>query len=533
VPDQILVKLRDDLDLASSIEQVADRILPVRGTKTESIDGDERRGLREPGGLYLVHLGGGATVEEAIRRAESDPRVEYAEPNYIASLAAVTPDDNFFSQMWGLQNVGLDPFGRVGKPGADIAATRAWEVTTGNNTVVVAVIDSGLDITHPDLAANVWVNPNEVPGDGIDNDGNSFVDDVNGWSHSANSNSVLEDNTITFGFGHGTHVSGTIGAVGNNAIGVAGVAWNVKLMALRAFGRSSDGEATASISDLVKAVNYVVDQSKRGVNVRVINASFGGTGDSESLKSAINKAGKEGILFVCAAGNTPVDSDSIPQYPASWAATMSNVISVAALDRMDTITSFSAYGHNTISVAAPGQEILSTIPGGGYAQFHGTSQAAPHVSGIAALLWSNEPTLTPAQVKERIIRTSEPVLSVASKLVNSGRANAFAALTNAVAPAPAIGLVKVSNDKKFVTVDGLGLIPQQLVVEVNGVALTGKVSFDSAFSLAGGSFTRARVKVGKPQMQAAFPGGLPVQVTLFNPVTGGRSNIVSHTRFVF
>ncbi|HYP28894.1 MAG TPA: S8 family peptidase [Blastocatellia bacterium] len=530
VPGQILVKLRDDLDSASSIEQVADRMLPIRGARIESIDGDERRGRREPGGLYLVQLDGSASVEDAIRRAQADPRVEYAEPNYLARLAVVTPNDDFFSQMWGLQNLGLDPFGRVGKPGADIAATRAWDVTTGNNTVVVAVIDTGLDTPHPDLAANVWVNPNEVAGDGADNDGNGFVDDVNGWSHFSNNNSVLEDGTME-GFGHGTHVSGTIGAVGNNEIGVAGVAWNVKLMGLRAFGRDSQGEATASVADLVKAVNYVTAQKKNGVNVRVINASWGGTGDAQSLRNAIKKAGQQGILFVCAAGNEPINSDSDPQFPASWSATMSNVISVAALDRMDTISSFSTFGHSTISVAAPGQDIISTFPGGGYAQFHGTSQATPHVSGIAALLWSNEPGLTPAQVKDRIIRTAEPVLSVASKLVSSGRANAFNALTNAIPPMPEIGLVKVSNDKKTVTVDGLGIISQRLVVEVNGVALPGQVSFDSAYSLPNGSFTRAKVKVGKAGVQANFPAGIPVQVTLFDPVTSKRSNAVSHTRF--
>jgi large repetitive protein len=312
---------------------------------------------------------------------------------------------------------------------------------------------------------------------------------------------------------------------------VSGVAWNVKLMALRAFGKDESGEVFATISDLVKSVNYITDQKKRGVNVRVINASLGGTGDNQSLRSAIEKAGNQGILFVCSAGNDGADADTEPEYPAAWAANMSNVISVAALNRMDTLSFFSVYGHNTISVAAPGEDIFSTFPGGDYEELDGTSMAAPHVSGIAALLWSSEPGLTPTQVKERIIRTSEPMLSAASRLVGSGRANAFNALTNTVPPAPPIGLASISTDKKFVTVDGLGFINNQRVrLEVNGAVVPGKVLFDSAYSLANGSFTRARIKIGKPAMNANFPSGFPVSVVLVDPLTGARTAPVLYSR---
>jgi len=526
VEGEILVKLRSGLPSIDGPEQVADLILPGRAAQVDRIEasGD--------GELFLFRFDSSIKVQDAIQSALRDPRVEYAEPNYLLRPAETVPNDEFFNLMWGLANNGDNS----GAAGADIGATRVWDITQGSQDVVVAIVDTGADLTHPDLSPNAWVNPGEVAGNSVDDDRNGFVDDINGWNFISNNSSVFEN---SFDDRHGTHVSGTIGAAGNNGFGVAGVAWRVKLMSVKFIGRRN-GDLEGTTSDAIKAINYTTAQRNRGINIRAINASWGNADKSQALRDAIAAAGQAGILFVTSAGNGGDDSfgddvDQQPDYPAAWSKDISTMISVAALDRTDRLPLYSNYGHESIDVAAPGgvcncpNGIYSTLPGGAYGYAFGTSMSTPHVTGIAALLWSTDASLTPAQVKERITRTAHPVTALASKVVSSGRASAFNALTNTIPQdvPPSIGFVNAN--KKALTVDGLGFLKGSTVIEVNGVRLAG-TKYDNSYKLANGAHTRIKVKLGKPGMKATFPAGVPVSVNILNTATGERSTTVSYTR---
>ena len=522
VKDRILVKLRAEAAPFTDEFQLAEQLFPARRTRAEKLGALDEYAPETD--TFVVHLDGEVSVEEAIRQASLDPRVEYAEPDYLVYPADTTPDDPAFTLQWGMSNFQT--------AGADIGAKQAWDLTTGSPDVVAAVIDTGVDLSHPDLTPNAWVNPGEIPGNGFDDDGNGFADDVNGWNFLADNNVLYESPSVDR---HGTHVAGILGAAGNNGIGVTGVAWQVKLMSLKFIGLR-DGELSGTVSDAVKAIKYTTEQRKRGINIRVINASWGEAPDSQSLRKAIKKAGKEGILFVTAAGNGGPDGrgddlDQRPDYPAAYSAQLPAVISVASLNIADTRSASSNFGHTTVNVGAPGVQVYSTVPAGGYAHLSGTSMAAPHVAGIAVLLWSREPHLTPEQVKERIVKTAQPILALASVTVSSARANAFNALTNTIPAArqPAISAVQV--DKKWVTVDGLYFLNGSSVVEINGVERSGKTQYDSAFSLANGSLTRFRVKLGTSGVEAAFPQGAPVTITVFNRTTGERSAPYTFVRF--
>lgn len=529
-PTRILVKFR-----ALSRPILESDLAGFRATRAEVLDPGSVWGSAD---AHVVHLDSGVSVEEALALARSDPRVEYAEPDYYIYPMDTMPNDPFFGEMWGLLNTG-EPFG--GKPGADISATRAWDITTGSSGVVVAVADSGIDSSHPDLSdpqlgSNIWVNTREVPGNGVDDDSNGFVDDLIGWDFFSNDNDPGADPLLGSFYRHGTHVSGTIGALGNNATGVTGVAWQVKLMSLKIFGLNSGGQVTGTISDAVRAINYAIGERNRGTNVRVINASWAGSEQSQTLHDAIAAAAGAGITFVCASGNGGSDSRGDDMdlgsklYPAAWT-DLPSLISVAALDRSDGLASFSNYGHMTVTVGAPGVGIFSTVPEGGYGVSSGTSMSTPHVSGIVALLAADDPSLGPEAIKQRIVRTAEPVLALASKANSSGRANAFNALTNTLAAAgdPAISIVAAT--KKAVIIDGVGFVRGSIVVEVNGIPLVGKVKFDgSLFQLPNESYTNFWVKIGKAAMNQSVPVGVPVSITVLNPVTGARSAPFLFTR---
>ncbi len=511
VDNQILVKLRDEIAASEDANLIADQLLPARSVHARRI------GTAVVPNLQLIQLDGSVSVAEAIRQAEADPRVEYAEPNYLVETH-VTPDDTLFAQQWGLLNTG-----DIGIAGADIAATQAWNLTQGSMDVIVAVTDTGIDLNHPDLIANRWMNPAEVANNGIDDDGNGLVDDIIGWNFADNNNDPNPGSDF-----HGTHVTGIIGAAGNNGMGVTGVAWHVKLMALKFIsGRNGTIEAA------IQCINYATAQRKRGQNVRVINASWGGPDNSKSLRKAISKAGEAGILFVCSAGNGGDDSfgdnlDSDPEYPAAWNDDFATVLSVAALDRTDEIPLFSNYGHTTVSLGAPGAQVVSTFPGGGYNFLTGTSMAAPHVSGVAALLWSLNPTLTPEQVKQRLIATANPVLALASKSVGAGRVNAFNALTNTMSPAP-LGINHIETSKKVLTIDGLGFKPGMVAVDINSIPATGKTKFPNTFLLANGSYTRFTIKLGTTAINGLFPIGVPALVTVRDTSTNETFSL-SYTR---
>ncbi len=290
------------------------------------------------GRIHHLLLPDDMSVEQALAIYRDDPDIEFAEPNYLVTPQA-TPNDNDFTYQWNLNNVGQVVSGYVGIAGADIDAVRAWDLATGNDSVVVAVIDTGCHLNHPDLAANLWTNGNEIPDNGVDDDGNGYVDDIHGWDF------VDHDNMPQDATGHGTHVAGTIGARGNNGIGIAGIGWQAGIMPLRFMNAFDQG----TVADAIQAIQYAVANG-----ARIINCSWGSTGYSISLNSVMANSD---ALFVCAAGNNTSDNDQSGFYPASYP--LNNVLSVAASDQMDRLAWFSNIGPQSVHLAAPGVRILS------------------------------------------------------------------------------------------------------------------------------------------------------------------------------
>jgi subtilisin family serine protease len=284
------------------------------------------------------------TVEEALEIYRNDPDVEYVEPNY-RRYATATPDDTFFTNLWGLHNSGQNVNGTNGTADADIDAPEAWDTTTGSINVVVAVIDSGVDYNHPDLLNNIWINLGEIAGNGLDDDGNGMIDDVRGWDF------VDDDNNPMDADDHGTHVAGTIAAEGDNDTGITGVTWTAKIMVLRFL----DGFGQGNVADEIEAIDYAID---KGANI--INASFGSDTPSPSERAAIVDARDAGILFVAAAGNDGSNNDSIPHYPSSY--DLDNIIAVAASDQNDNLPPFTNFGFTSVDVAAPGTNTYSSKP---------------------------------------------------------------------------------------------------------------------------------------------------------------------------
>ncbi len=349
-------------------------------------------------GFLSLHAPG-AAVGDVLGWAGRTAGVLYAEPDFVIAPKAV-PNDPSYSQLWGLHNTGQSG----GVADADIDAPEAWNTTTGSRSVVVAVIDTGVDYTHPDLAANAWQNPGEIAGDGVDNDRNGFIDDVYGWDFANNDANPMDDN------GHGTHVSGTIGAVGNNGVGVAGVNWQVSILGLKFL----DGSGSGSTSAAIAAVNYATRMRRDfGINVVASNNSWGGGGFSTALRDAIDAGGRAGILFVAAAGNESTNIDTTPSYPAGY--TSESIISVAATDRLNQVASFSNVGVTNVDLAAPGVSIYSTLPGNRYGSYSGTSMATPHVTGAVALLAAANPNASAAQIRSAILSGATPVASYYKK----------------------------------------------------------------------------------------------------------------------
>ncbi|CAD5910740.1 S8 family serine peptidase [Planktothrix agardhii] len=367
------------------------------------------------------------TVEKIISTYKNDPRFEYIEPDYIITLEdvekpssatessekitpqATTPNDPGYSQLWGLNNIGQSG----GKADADIDAPEAWDIQRGNPNLVIGVIDTGVDYNHPDLVGNIWTNPGEIAGDRIDNDRNGYIDDVRGWDFAYNDNNPMDVD------GHGTHVAGTIAGKGNNGVGVTGVAWNAKIMPLKFLNDSGSG----SLSNAILAINYATAKG-----VKLTNNSWGGGGYSQALSDAINTAGQRGALFIASAGNESNNNDANPAYPASY--NLSNIISVASTTRTDGLSWFSNYGATTVDLGAPGSDIYSTLPNSSYGTLSGTSMASPHVTGAAALLWSQNPTWTAQQIKNRLMSTGDSISALNGKTVSGKRLNINNALSN-------------------------------------------------------------------------------------------------------
>jgi subtilisin family serine protease len=355
---------------------------------------------------------------ETIRALERDPRISYAEPNFILRAA---PNDPFLPQLWGLDNYGQRVNWTVGMPDADIDGREAWSVSTGSPNVVVAVIDTGVDLSHPDLAANIWVNPGEDCGgcrtNGLDDDGNGYVDDWRGWDFVNGDNNPADDQ------GHGTHVAGTISAVGDNGLGVTGVTWSTKLMPLKFLG--ADGSGTTA--DAISAILYA---NSKGVPI--LNNSWGGGEPSQALLDAIEQTDASGELFVAAAGNDFTNTDVEPFYPAGYE--VPNVLAVGASDQFDRKAWFSNYGTKTVDLSAPGTNIYSTWPAARYRFADGTSMAAPHASGAAALAQAVFPDSSGVGVKALLLRAVDPIASLNTASRTGGRLNVDHAVRCAGAP---------------------------------------------------------------------------------------------------
>ena len=366
-------------------------------------------------GAEHVKLPKGMTVEEALEIYQDDPDVEYAEPNYLRRIS-LTPDDPDFSKLWGFHNTGQTG----GLEDADIDAPEAWDTQTGNSSVVVAVLDTGADLDHEDLSDNIWKNADEDwvvgnPGyNDVDDDGNGKIDDYYGWDFANDDNNDPEDdNAQTF---HGTHVSGTIGAVGDNGIGVTGVNWSVSIMPLKILGADGAG----SVANEIQAINYAINNG-----ATIINASFTGDiysqAEYDAIKSA-RDAGALGVLFVAAGGNDGTDNDDTPVYPASY--DLDNIVAVAATDQNDVLAGFSNYGATSVDVTAPGVDIYSTKADNEYQLLEGTSMATPHVSGLGALIWAENGAFTYSQVKDRILNSVDVKTALSGKVLMAGRINA-------------------------------------------------------------------------------------------------------------
>ena len=387
VADHVLVNLRDGVT-RDALEQLASR---YNAMILRSLS-DER--------TFVVRLEapGLDAIDQAVAYfSEAAESIAYAEPDYVRSLSKI-PNDTMYGSLWGMPK---------------ISAPDAWDITTGSSDSVVAVIDTGMDMDHPDLLANLWINTLEIAGDGKDNDGNGYVDDVNGWDF------VTEDKDPEDGDGHGTHCAGTIGAVGNNANQVAGVCWQASIMPVRV--GTSQGLMD---SDIVDGIRYA---ARNGA--KVLSNSYGGSGFSQTTYDAIDYANDRGCIFVAAAGNDGSDNDLFPKYPAGY--NLPNIISVAATDSSDHLATFSNYGATSVDLAAPGVGIVSTYLDGGTETLDGTSMACPHVAGAMALLVSESPQVTPAEAKQLAMESVDEIAALNGKVVSGGRLNVFAMFANA------------------------------------------------------------------------------------------------------
>ncbi|HSB51359.1 MAG TPA: S8 family peptidase, partial [Dissulfurispiraceae bacterium] len=398
------------------------RVSKSKKDKLHAINGSKIKKEYTRFDIDHVEIKKGMTVKDAMAMYEADPDVLYAEPNYMVRIEAI-PNDAFFNQSWGLLNTGQTG----GTPGADIDAPNAWNITTGSANVVVAVIDTGVDYGHADLSANIWVNTGEIAGNGIDDDGNGYVDDIHGIDTMNNDSDPFDDN------GHGTHVAGIIGAQGNNAVGVAGLNWNVSILACKFV----DANGYGFIDGAIRCLDYVKALKASGVNIVATNNSWAGFAYSQALYDAINA--QRDILFFAAAGNGGGYNDTDPLFPASYF--LPNVVSVTATDDTDGMPWFSNFGRRSVHLGAPGESILSTLPAvnyfnipGGYGSYSGTSMATPHVTGVAALLKAQNPASSWIDIKNLILSGGDTVASMTGNTLTGRRLNAFGSLSCVSSP---------------------------------------------------------------------------------------------------
>jgi subtilisin family serine protease len=420
MPNQLLVKFKapDGVQLKS---RVSNTILSlIGGTVIEKINTNAMKAAEAKQGIAggdLMLVSTKLNTMDAIDRIKNLPEVEYAEPNFIYNHHAVSNDPYYTNNsLWGMYGDATSPANQYG-----CQAGEAWAADkTGNNTIWIGIIDEGYMYSHVDLSGNAGTNPGEVPVNGLDDDGNGYKDDVYGWDFDGNNNSVFDGVSDD----HGTHVAGTIGAVGGNNTGVAGVVWSVKLINAKFLGNKGGTTANA-----IKAVDYMTDlKTRHGINLVATNNSWGGGGYSQGLFDAINRAKDADILFIAAAGNAGSNNDASPSYPASYSNT--NIIAVASITSTGGLSSFSNYGATSVDLGAPGSGIYSSVPVrsgknviSGYANYSGTSMATPHVSGAAALYASTHSGATADQIKTGILNSVTSTSSLSGKCVTGGRLN--------------------------------------------------------------------------------------------------------------
>jgi subtilisin family serine protease len=370
-------------------------------------------------GLQLVRVTG--PRDRAVARYQANPDVVYATPNQVWSIddadsgASVdaTPNDPSFLSQWALENTGQTG----GVTDADIDAATSWNATRGSRSVVVGLVDTGVQLDHPDLQANIWSNTAECSGTpGVDDDSNGYVDDCHGID------TINGDSDPSDDFGHGVHTAGTIGAVGNNGVGVTGVNWKVSILPCK----SHDADGLATAASVIECLQYVHAIKQRGENIVATSNSYGGCteacGFDPALRDAIAAQLDDGTLFVASAGNDNANNDTAPQFPASYY--LPNVLSVEATTDHDARASFSNYGLRSVHIGAPGQSVLSTYLHGSYASLSGTSMAAPHVAGLAALLKAQDQTRDWRALRNLILTGGDPVVGLAGKTVTGRRLNA-------------------------------------------------------------------------------------------------------------
>lgn len=389
-PDDVKAKALDKVQ-GKTAEKILTRVM-------------EKAGKKE--GLLLVNVN--KNVLEAVADLTNTDGVEFAEPNFIYTHAAITNDTYIANgALWGMDG---NTYGSQ--------ASTAWAAGhTGSATVHVGIIDEGIQFNHPDLLGQVWTNPGDNTVDGVDNDGNGYIDDIHGWDFANNDNTIYDGGTRGSMDDHGTHVSGTIGGKANNGVGVAGVNWNVTIISAKFLGRNGGTTANA-----VKAVDYLTNLRKsKGINLVASNNSWGGGGFSQALYDAVSRANTADILFIAAAGNSGTDNDATASYPSNY--DLPNVIAVAAIDKTGALASFSQFGLTTVDLGAPGVGIFSTTAYNLYESYSGTSMATPHVTGAAALYASTHPGSSAAVIKAAILNTTTATTSLSGKCVTGGRLN--------------------------------------------------------------------------------------------------------------
>lgn len=421
-PGEVIVRLKGD---SASLASEGGFAAKYGATVADTFEFGTQ-GLVDKGQMMQLKLPAGLTTEQAIAKMKADPSVAYAEPNFIYTLpkneggqgqqpggppaqqdgpAQFVPND-LGEDLWGMHNTGQNG----GTANADIDAPEAWAIHTGRNDApIIAVIDTGVDYNHADLKANMWTNTGEIAGDGIDNDGNGVIDDVHGYNAFADNGDPMD------GHGHGTHCAGTIAGVGDNGEGVVGVNHRANVMAVKIF---SDEGSTDSAA-ILRAIEYT---TKMGATIT--SNSWGGGGASEAQKEAFAASS---ALHIMAAGNNGWNNDFFPNYPSNY--DIPNNIAVAATDRNDKKASFSQYGVKNVDIAAPGVDILSAKPGGGYQMMSGTSMATPHVAGVAGLVASMYPQATAAEIKEKVLNGADKLDGLKTKVADGNRLNAHGALT--------------------------------------------------------------------------------------------------------